>query len=77
VNGPIPPKHVLKCLDGNKLNTDPSNWEAIPQGILPLLNGRHSRAYDDAPAELKPTILALAKLRHAARQASKRSKASS
>lgn len=39
-NGPIPDGHVLKCLDGDKTNTDPSNWELIPQGMLPRLSGR-------------------------------------
>jgi hypothetical protein len=70
VNGPIPDGFVLKCLDGNKTNCDPSNWEAIPRGLLPRLNGgRATRvmAYDTAPDELKPTILAVAKLEHAAR----------
>lgn len=65
LNGPIPDDHVLKCLDGNKLNTDPSNWIAIPRGVLPRLNGgKASRvmAYDTAPAELKPAILTLARV---------------
>lgn len=72
-NGPIPAGHALKCLDGNKQNTDPANWEAVPRAILPRLAGgnRHHRklAFDDAPAELRPTILAIAKLDHAARTA--------
>lgn len=62
-NGPIPDDHVLKCLDGNKLNCDPSNWVAIPRGVLPRLNGGKATrvmAYDSAPAELKPAILTLA-----------------
>lgn len=68
-NGPIPPKHVLKCLDGNKQNCDPSNWLLVPQAILPRLNGRWTGvAFDEAPAELKPTILAAALVNHAARQ---------
>lgn len=68
-HGPIPENHVLKCLDGDKSNTDPTNWEAIPRSLLPRLNGRFGRNYDSAPAELKPTILAIAKLEHAARTA--------
>jgi hypothetical protein len=68
-NGPVPEGHVLKCLDGNKLNTDPSNWEAVPRGMLPRLAGCHTQAYDGAPAELKPTIMAIAKLEQAAREA--------
>lgn len=64
----MPDGYVLKCL-GDKLDTDPSNWELVPQGLLPRLNGKSGRAYDHAPAELKPTIMAVAKLEHRARQA--------
>jgi len=67
-NGPVPEGHRLKCLDGDKTNTDPSNWEPLPYAMAPLLNGIHGRGYDAAPAELKPTILAIAKLQHKARQ---------
>jgi hypothetical protein len=73
-NGPVSDGHVLKCLDGDKTNCDPSNWEAIPIGMLPRLNGIHGRDYDAAPAELKPTIMAIAKLQHRAREARKESK---
>jgi hypothetical protein len=71
VNGPVPDGMALKCLDSNKENTDPSNWELIPRALLPLLNGgRHKRrlAFDEASPELKPTILTMAKLTHKARQ---------
>lgn len=67
-NGPVPDDHCLKCVDGNKLNTDPSNWELIPRAVLPLLTkGRRGDriAYDSAPDELKPAIMAVAKLKHA------------
>ena len=67
-NGPVPEGHVLKCLDGDRTNTDPSNWEAVPQGLLPRLNGKSGRNYDHAPDEIKPTIMAVARLEHAARQ---------
>ncbi|CDO35034.1 Bacteriophage phi 1.45 protein-like protein [Novosphingobium sp. KN65.2] len=73
-NGPIPEGYCLKCL-GDKLNTDPSNWELIPRALLPRLAGgnryRHVLAYDDAPDELKPAVLAVAKVEHAAREARK------
>ena len=72
LNGPVPEGHRLKCLDGDKTNTDPSNWEAIPAAMAPRLNGRFGRGYDHAPAELKPTIMLTAKLEHAAREAMKR-----
>lgn len=67
VNGPLPDDHVLKCLDGNKTNTAPSNWEAVPRGLIPRLSGRFGRGYDSAPAGLKSTIMAVAKLEHAVR----------
>lgn len=73
-NGPLPEGHVLKCLDGDKTNTAPSNWEAVPRAILPRLNGRFGRGYETAPTELKPVILAVAKLEERAR--SRRGKAS-
>lgn len=62
INGPLPEGMVLKSRDGNRQNTDPSNWEAVPRAILPRLNGRFGRDYDAAPADLKPTIMAVAKL---------------
>lgn len=71
-NGPIPADHALKCLDGNRLNTDPSNWEAVPRGVLARLNGgrfRKTLPYDEAPADLKPLVMASAKLKHAIREA--------
>lgn len=72
-HGPVPDGYCLKCLDGDKTNTDPSNWEAIPRAMLPRLNGRWGRTpYDDAPDELKPVIMATARLEHAARTATSR-----
>lgn len=67
-NGPIPEGFALKCLDGNKLNCDPSNWEPVARGVLARLNGgrfRHTLAYDAAPPELKPIVMASAKLKQA------------
>lgn len=72
VNGPLPKGKALKCLDGDRKNTAPENWEAIPRAMLPRLNGRRwSRGYDAAPAEIKPAIMAVTKLEHAAREAVK------
>ncbi len=62
-NGPIPTGHKLKCRDGNKLNCEPSNWECVPSGVIARLNKRH---FDNAPPELKPTIIAVSKLEHLA-----------
>lgn len=67
-NGPVPDGMVLKC-KGDKTNCDPSNWELIPRALLPRLNGRFGRGYDEAPADLRPTIMAVAKLEHQIREA--------
>lgn len=64
-NGPVPEGHALKCLDGDKTNCDPKNWEAVPLGLLSRLHGKSGRDYDRAPDELKPIIMATAKLEHA------------
>lgn len=71
INGPVPPGHALKCLDGDRLNVDPANWAAIPRALLPRLNGRFGRGYDAAPPELRPTIMRIAELEHSAREARK------
>lgn len=70
VHGPLPDGHCLKSRDGNRLNVDASNWDAVPRAILPRLNGgRASRlAYDQAPDELKPVLMTVAKLQHAAKR---------
>lgn len=71
-NGPIPEGMALKCL-GDRLNTDPANWELIPRAILPRLNGGRRKkhiVFDEAPDELKPAILAVAKLDHAIKRRS-------
>lgn len=72
-NGPLPEGHVLKCL-GEKSNPDPSNWVAIPRAMLPRLNGRFGRDFDNAPPELKQTILKIAQLEREAREAKRKKK---
>lgn len=73
-NGALPEGHCLKTIDGNPLNVDPSNWQMVARGMLPRLNGgRHKRlSYDHAPDELKPTLMALAKLAHVAKSRTKK-----
>jgi hypothetical protein len=66
-HGPVPEGMCLKC-KGDQLNTDPSNWELVPRALLPRLNGRFGRGYDEAPAEIKPTIMAVVKLEHQLRE---------
>lgn len=74
-NGSLPEGYALKCL-GDRADTDPANWVAVPRALLPRLAGgnRYARklAFDEAPEELKPAILAVAKVEHAARLARKR-----
>ncbi|OBQ72380.1 HNH endonuclease [Mesorhizobium loti] len=67
-HGPLPAGAALKCLDGNRRNTEPSNWRSVPRALLARLAGRYGRDYDNAPSELKPTVLAIAQLEHAARE---------
>lgn len=70
INGPVPEGWCLKCL-GDKLDTNPVNWEAVPRALLPRLNGGRFKtklAYAEAAPELRPTILAIAKLEHRARE---------
>jgi hypothetical protein len=71
-NGPVPEGHCLKSRDGDRLNTDPANWMLIPRALLPRLNGGRARkrpTYDEAHPDLKPTVLAVARLEHAANDA--------
>lgn len=71
VNGPIPDGYCLKSHDGDRANTDPSNWQAIPRALLPRLNGgRHKRhlAHDEAAPELRPALITIAKIDHQARE---------
>ena len=70
VNGPVPNGYALKCRDGNKANVAAENWEAIPRALLPrLAGGRWGRMpYDHAEPEVRPAILAIARIEHAARK---------
>ena len=68
LHGPLPPDTVLKCL-GDPLDVHPSNWEPVHRYVLAYLagfgQGRTDAAitYYNAPKELKPTHMAVAKLR--------------
>ncbi|TJV51135.1 MAG: HNH endonuclease [Mesorhizobium sp.] len=76
LNGPLPEGSALKCLDADRRNTEPSNWRLVPRALLARLAGRYGRDYDAAPPELKPTILAIAELEHAARESGRQRGAS-
>ncbi len=58
-HGPVPKGHALIFKDGNKLNIDNKNLLLITRAELLSLN---LHKYHESPAELKPTILILAKL---------------
>jgi len=58
-NGPVPKGFILKFIDGDKENVDPSNLMLISLALNLRLN---KHGYNDAPAEIKPSILALAKM---------------
>lgn len=78
LNGPLPAGHCLKCLDNDKTNTDPSNWELIPRALVPRLNGgRHKRlpVYSDVAPELRPAVLAAAKIEHKIRELRRKGRA--
>jgi hypothetical protein len=68
-HGPIPAGYALKCLTADKSNTAAENWLLVPRAMLPRLAGsKCGVAYDSAPPELRPTILAIARLDHEARK---------
>lgn len=71
-HGPVPDGMCLKCL-GDRTNTDPSNWTLIPRSLLPRLDGRFGRGYENAPVDLKPTIMAVVKLEQQVRESGKKS----
>ena len=58
-NGPVPDGMIVVFRDGDKRNIDPENLMLTSRAELLILN---KNGYKDAPAELKPSILALSKL---------------
>jgi HNH endonuclease len=59
-NGPLPEGLELNCIDGNKANSDPSNWEPVSRSVITRIS-RLQTAIGDDP-ELRPAIRNLAKL---------------
>jgi hypothetical protein len=63
-NGPIPPGHCLWAKDGDSLNTDPANWEAITRrenrirnsGSISLSDKAVTRYLSPRDAELREEI---------------------
>jgi hypothetical protein len=58
-NGPVPKGHVVIFQDGDKRNFQPANLITVRRAELARLN---QNGYTDAPAEIKPAILARARL---------------
>jgi len=58
-NGPLPEGMILRFLDGDKINTDPSN-------LVPVNRAEHLRltnmGFNELPAEVKPVALTLARV---------------
>lgn len=59
-HGPVPKGMVVAFIDGDKLNCEPENLMLISRAELLALN---QHGYKNMPDELKPKVLALAKLR--------------
>lgn len=59
VNGKLKPGYCLRCIDGNVLNTDASNWKMITRQENMLLN---TTKHNYLP-EVIPTAAMLAKLK--------------
>lgn len=59
-HGPVPKGYVVIFKDQNKKNIDPENLLAITRADLARLN---QAGYKEAPDELKPSILALCRLK--------------
>ncbi|WP_131522862.1 HNH endonuclease [Nitrobacter sp. Nb-311A] len=69
--GAIPAGYFLKC-KGDRADSDPSNWELIPRGLISMLDGPQGRGYSRAPAELKPIIMAVTRLEHTLKERKRR-----
>jgi hypothetical protein len=50
-------------ISGRQPNTDPANWELISRALLPFLNGHRGPNYNAAAPEVKPIVMAIAKLK--------------
>lgn len=53
--GPIPKGHVIRFLDGDTMNCDPSNLECVSKRLNMLINSRHG--YSRVQAEVKEVCL--------------------
>lgn len=63
VNGPLPDGMLLVCL-GDKRDTSPENWVPVTRAAHAHLMIWGPVRYNDAPDELKPSLVEIAKLRN-------------
>jgi len=59
INGEIPPSHIIRFIDGDRLNVTIENLEMISRQELCRLN---KNGYSTTPEELKPIVRAFSKL---------------
>lgn len=59
--GPMPAGHAIKFKDDNSQNLDINNMVLMSRGELAVLN--HLYSYKTAPAEVKPVLITLAKVK--------------
>lgn len=57
VNGKLPKGHCLSCLDGNKLNTNPSNWKLITR-----IENMYHNSRVNYPKEVIPSLVMVKQL---------------
>lgn len=57
INGPLPRGYCLRCVDGNRKNTDASNWKLISRGDNLRLN-----SINRYPLELRQTMRLISKI---------------
>ncbi len=58
-HGPIPAGYLLRCRDGDTLNTDPANWRLVSKAENARLNHNRSKAAETT-RELHQVIRRLA-----------------
>lgn len=64
-NGPIPPAHIIRFIDGNPHNCDLSNLECVPRAAMT----RVARRYGALPPDLRSVAIAAMRLDMAVQEA--------
>lgn len=57
INGKLPEGHCLKCQDGNRLNTEPSNWKLITR-----IENMYNNSFINYPKEIIPSLVLTRKI---------------